>query len=251
MYQQIDVTKRRSEPPAILNTLTEVPHALFEIGSLPVMLPGLSLLPRGDGHSVLLVPGFMAGDRSLGILKRYLTFMGYRTETWGVGRNTGKSEHLFEHLPAKLQQMFEQSSQPISLVGQSLGGVFVRELARKYPDRVRQVITLGSPFGAQDGAVTMRAITHLFKFSAGQSIEEMASMVHDRTRSPSVPSTAIYSKCDGVVDWQACCESEEDELTQNIEVAGSHCGMGFNSMIYCILADRLAQNVQQWKKFKS
>jgi pimeloyl-ACP methyl ester carboxylesterase len=200
---------------------------------------------------VLLIPGFLAGDSSLGVLKRYLTRMVYQAETWGLGRNTGRSEHLFDYLPERLHEMAAQAGEPVSLIGQSLGGVFGRELARQYPDQVRQVITMGSPFGAKNSAVTMRALTHLYKASSGDTVHEMLSMMQERRiqDSPDVPVTAIYSKGDGVVHWRACREMVEDHKTQNVEIIGSHCGMGFNPAIYYILADRLAQNPDSWSRF--
>ena len=251
MYEQIDVSRYRGRPPALINTLTEVPRALFEAGSLYTMLPSLSMLKRGDKHPLLLIPGFMAGDGSLGLLKRYLRYMGYRPETWGYGRNTGSPEHLFDHLPEKLMEMYEKKGKPISLIGQSLGGVYARELAREYPDMIRQVITLGSPFRVRNSAVTMRALSHLFRASSGMTIDEMIEVMRDRDyhESPDVPVTAIYSRGDGVVHWDSCRETVEDHHTQNIEVSGSHCGMAFNPAIYYIIADRLSQKDRKWRKF--
>ncbi|MBO6655939.1 MAG: esterase [Pseudomonadales bacterium] len=251
MYEQIDVARHRDRPPALINTLTELPRALFEAGSLCTMLPSLSLLKRGDPHPTLLIPGFMAGDASLGLLKRYLQHMGYQPETWGYGRNTGNPEHLFDHLPEKLARMYETTGKSISLIGQSLGGVYARELAREYPRMVRQVITLGSPFKVRNSSTTMRALTHLFKASSGMTIDEMVELMRDRAfhESPNVPVTAVYSRGDGVVHWDACRETVEDHHTQNIEVPGSHCGMGFNPAIYYIIADRLAQRDENWQKF--
>ena len=96
MYEQIDISAHRSRPPSLLNTMTELPRAMLDLGGLSAMLPSLSLAKRGDGHPLLLIPGFVAGDMSLGLLKRYTKYLGYNTETWGVGRNMGHPEHLFE-----------------------------------------------------------------------------------------------------------------------------------------------------------
>ena len=225
---------------------------MVEATSLLTLLPSLSWLSTGDKHPVLLIPGFMAGDGSLGLLKQYLGFMGYQPETWGIGRNTGSPDHLFDHLPEKLDELYEKYEQPLSIVGQSLGGVFARELARDYPEKVRQIITLGSPLAAKNSAVTRRALRRLLKASAGHSIEDMVQMMRERNlnQSPDVPLTAVYSKGDGVVHWAACQEATEDHHTQNIEVPGSHCGMAFNPMIYYIIMDRLNQQVDAWQKFQ-
>jgi pimeloyl-ACP methyl ester carboxylesterase len=255
LYEELDVRAQRSNPPALFNTLTELPRALFEFGSLctflPTMFPALSLLSQGDRHPLLLIPGFLAGDQSLGILKRYLSCLGYDAQTWGYGQNTGRPEHLFDHLPEKLQQLADESGEPVSLIGQSLGGVYARELAREHPEVTRQVITLGSPFGANTGGTTIQALQELFRQSSGMSVEDMADLMAERDShiSPDVPVTAIYSKGDGVVHWEVCREADEDHHTQNIEVPGSHCGMGFNSLIYFIIANRLSQDMDSWGKF--
>ncbi len=251
LYEELDVERNRSRPPSFVNTLTELPRALLELGHLYTALPSLSLAARGDKHPLLLVPGFMAGDASLGLLRRYLRYLGYRPETWGFGRNMGSPEHLFDHLPERLADMADKAGEPVSLIGQSLGGVFSRELAREYPDLIRQVITLGSPFRISGSANTVRGLSHLFQVSSGRSVDEVIAMLRDRDfhQSPDVPLTAIYSKGDGVVHWESCREEEQDHHTQNIRVPGSHCGMGFNSVIYYIIADRLSQKVDAWQKF--
>jgi hypothetical protein len=251
LYEYLDLEAHRTQPPNLFNSLTEMPRALLEAGSLLTLMPSLSLLPRGDRHPLLLIPGFMAGDGSLGLFKRYLRMMGYEPRTWGYGTNMGRPEHLFDHLPERLLEMADETGQEVSLIGQSLGGVYARELAHQYPDMVRQVITMGSPFGARNGAITMRALSHLFEVSSGKTIDEMVEIMRGRHRneSPDVPVTAIFSKGDGVVHWSSCREMEEDHHTQNIEVAGSHVGMAFNAMIYYIVADRLSQDVDAWQKF--
>ena len=251
MYREPNRQQRRIRRPALINTLTEAPRALLEAGSLCTLLPMLPFLPRGDGHPILLMPGFMAGDRSLGLLKRYLRYLGYRPETWELGRNTGRVEHLFARLPQRLLGITDKAGEPASLIGQSLGGVFAREMAREYPQAVRQVITLGSPFAATNGRATLRTLAQLLRVASGRSIEEMSAIMRQRNLhiSPDVPVTAIYSKSDGVVHWAACREVVEDRHTQNIEVTGSHVGMAFNPVNYYIIADRLAQRPDRWKKF--
>lgn len=252
LYEEIDVTRYQSRPPLLFNTLTEAPRALFEASHLLAMMPSLSLSARGDKHPLLMIPGFLAGDASMAMMKRYLAWMGYQPQTWGLGRNFGHPEHLFDHLPERLIEIAETAGEPVSLIGQSLGGVFARELAREFPDHVRQVITLGSPFGVSDNAGTLRTLAKLFRTTSGKTTQEMMSLMRDRSlhESPNVPVTAIYSKGDGVVNWEACLEEKEDCLTQNIEVPGSHCGMAFNSTIYYIIANRLSQAVKSWEKFR-
>jgi pimeloyl-ACP methyl ester carboxylesterase len=178
--------------------------------------------------------------------------MGYDAKGWGLGRNTGKFDIMANRLPDAFLSLAEKSGQKISLVGQSLGGVFSRELARLYPDQVRQVISLGSPIQMEKSEAVAGLVSRMFEQSTGMSPEEMREALEyfDESEAPKVPMTAIYSKGDGVVHWQACMELEEGPQTQNIKVCGSHCGMGFNPKIYHIIADRLAQKQSAWRKYE-
>lgn len=233
--------------------MTEFPRTLFEIGSLFAAMPLLAGQRRGDGHPVLVLPGFLAGDESTGILRRYLAHLGYTPLPWGLGRNTGRPELMQSHLPERLRAVASQYGRKITLIGQSLGGVFARELAKLQADTVRQVITLGSPFGTRHGGSAMSLVRHLFEQQSGMSIDAMRKLMLDEasTSSPPVPVTAIYSKGDGIVNWRVCREQVEDHQTQNIEVPGSHCGMAFNPAIYHVVADRLAQPEDDWQKYVS
>ena len=109
--------------PRALNSMLE-PRALFEMALLPASLPLLLKAPRGDGHPVLLLPGFMADEKSLIALKVFLQRKGYDVHTWGLGRNLGfRSKHA-SALPQKIRYLHHVSGRKVSLVGWSLGGVF-------------------------------------------------------------------------------------------------------------------------------
>ena len=251
MYEELEVDKYRSKPPSLLYSLTELPRTLVEMGSLAVTFPALASMPRGDGHSVMVLPGFMAGDESTIVLRRYLSGLGYNALPWDLGRNTGKAEIIEETLINRFKDLIDQYDGTISLIGQSLGGVYARELGRMFPAKVRQVITLGSPFGMSDAGGTNPLVNKLFERLAGMSVEDMRERVDmsDTSVTPPVPVTAIYSKADGVVNWEGCREADLDSQTQNIEVCGSHCGMAFNPSIYHIVADRLSQSSEDWQKY--
>ena len=247
------VNNKNSRHPPLLSTLTEIPRTLLEISSLAVMLPALASLPRGDGHPVLVLPGFMAGDESTSILRRYLSLMGYKALPWNLGRNTGKPEILERKLGKRFLEVSDQYQSKVSLIGQSLGGVFAREIARAFPAKVRQVITLGSPISVEESGSVTSLVSRLFENQSGLSVSAMRERlgVSQDMGSPPVPMTAIYSKRDGVVNWEACIELEEDFRTQNIEVSGSHCGMGFNPAIYYIIRNRLSQPEGGWVRYES
>ena len=245
------VSRNLAKPPPLLNTLSEVPRTLIELGSLAVMMPALAALPRGDGHPVLVLPGFMAGDESTYVLRQYLSLMGYKALPWKLGRNTGKPEILEYKLDDRFQDISEKYEGKVSLIGQSLGGVFARELARRHPKKVKQVITLGSPFSVGESGSVNSLVTRLFEKQSGMSVKGMRERfdVSAHDKAPPVPMTAIFSKGDGIVNWRACRELEAGTQVQNVEVRGSHCGMAFNPAIYYIIRNRLAQNEDAWEKY--
>ncbi|MFT5098567.1 MAG: pimeloyl-ACP methyl ester carboxylesterase [Patiriisocius sp.] len=250
MYEQLDVEKPPG--PSLKNLLTEIPRTLFQLGTLPMVWPMLRTLSKGDGHKVMVLPGFMASDSSTALLRRYLERMGYSPVGWDLGRNTGSFDIMATRLPEVFLDLVDSTDGKISLIGQSLGGVFARELGRLYPDQVRQVISLGSPIRMDKSDAVASIVARLFEQSTGMTPEEMRDALEffDESVSPPVPMTAVYSKGDGIVHWQGCMEELEDGMTQNIQVCGSHCGMAFNPAIYHIVADRLAQAENNWVKYK-
>jgi len=135
------------------------------------------------------------------------------------------------------------------LIGWSLGGVFAREIAKKRPNLIRQVITLGSPFRA---VVEKNNATWLYTYaSGGQKVEDIdPALIAELPNPAPVPTTAIYSKEDGVVPWEYCMEKEETAIHQNIQVRGSHLGLGVNPSVLHIIADRLLYSSEDWQHFK-
>ena len=236
--------------PSALLALTELPRALFELGSLPFAAPALATAPRGDGHPVLVLPGFIASDTSTGVLRAYLKRMGYDAHAWELGRNLGPRAigAEGEKLVARLRAIHEATGQKVSLVGWSLGGIMARIVARRAPDAVRQVITLGSPFAGSPKATN---VWRAYEYLTGHHVESdnARGQLAEAASAPPVPSTAIYSREDGVVAWQICMEAPGPE-TDNIEVHGSHCGMGVNPAVLYAVADRLAQPANDWHPFE-
>ena len=233
-------------PPSLLLTAIELQRALGELSTLPAALPLLRRVPRGDGHPVLVLPGFTASDLSTTPLRRYLTGLGYNVFAWELGRNWGLAGDLEERMYQRTEEIYEQTGEAISLVGWSLGGIYAREIARRLPHASRQVISLGSPFAT--AGVGSYAV-HVYDSVTGERMTgRRATLKGTIAEPPPVPSTAIYTKTDGVAAWQTCMEIES-ATTDNIEVVGSHCGLGFNPLVLYAVADRLAQAAGEWKPF--
>ncbi len=217
--------------------LAEAPRVISEIASLMSAAPFLYQAPRGDGHPVLVLPGFGAGDGSTTVLRGFLTSLGYPTRRWNLGTNLGPAmSDLSLELAARLEEVFVDSGErKVSLVGWSLGGVYARLLARRYPGMVRQVITLGSPFAGRPDPTGRRRTSRLRRL-AGEPL-------------PGIPSTAIFSKTDSIVPWQIATQ-QPSEIAENIEVDASHAGLGFNPAVLYAIADRLANRDGAWRPFQ-
>ena len=190
----------------------------------------------------------MADSDSMAMLRRWLDGLGYNAIPWGLGRNVGPRGILMERLIATVGDLAREHRQPVSLIGHSLGGVFAREIAKVIPTQVRQVITLGSPFRQTDANGTAAGVLRLVEMAAGEEADDLKRRMGDISRPAPVPSTAIYSRTDGIANWKACIE-EETPYTDNIEVYSSHSGMGFNPAVYYAIGDRLAQPAGMWRKF--
>jgi esterase/lipase len=208
---------------------------MADLGML-LTAPWLAAAPCGDGHGVLVLPGFLATDTSTGLMRRYLRRLGYTVRGWELGRNLGPTDRVLDQLPCAVAALANWTGGPVSLVGWSLGGVYAREMARQNPESVRQVITLGSPFALTDPRQS-RADA-LYRRRAHLHANRVPPL--DQVAAPiPVPSTAIYSRRDGIVAWQSCVESLT-ELHDNVEVCCSHLGFGVDAATLWLIADRLA-----------
>lgn len=241
-------------------------RAILEFGAFFLAYPFLRTAPRGDGHPVLVLPGLAASDVSTELLRAYLKDLGYAPHGWDLGRNLGHHHTVEGEMLDRLMELHHRYRRKVSVIGWSLGGVFARELAKEAPDAVRLAIALGSPIAC---CARSTNAWRLFELASGKRVsvhcrhkiaarravgdhaisdDHCAICGHGRHHAPAVPTTSIFSRTDGIVAWQ-CSLEEEGDKAENIEVEGSHFGLGVNALALYAIADRLAQPAGAWAPF--
>jgi len=237
-----------ARPPHAAFALSEPMRAIGELTSFYMLRPFMRMLPQGDGHGVLVLPGFMASDTSTVPLRSLLNDLGYRAVGWNLGRNLTVDNAKIEAMQAGLSELYEETGGKVSIIGWSLGGVFARELAKLMPEMVRQVISLGSPISDDRNHTNAR---RLFELINGPEPEPIRSgNFRQLAIAPPVPTTSIYTRSDGVVHWRGSIQAQDHDQTENIEVYASHIGLGVNPWAVYAIADRLAQPEGTWERFK-
>jgi pimeloyl-ACP methyl ester carboxylesterase len=242
----MSVTVEALSPPSKALMMLEG-RAVSEFGAFWLLRPWLSAAPRGDGHPVLVLPGLLADDMSTRPLRGFLNSHGYKAHGWKQGRNLGLRGSVESDMLARIDELYERHGQrKISLIGWSLGGLYARQLAKITPYKVRSIISLGSPFAGSPKATNA---WHIYEMASGTTIEDQ-ELVNGGSLAdaPPVPTTSIFSRTDGICAWQTCLNVEAAEV-ENIEVYGSHCGLGHHPAAVYAIADRLAQPEGKWRKF--
>ena len=235
-----------------LLVVAEPARSASELAASVLLAPVLAVQRRGDGHCVLVIPGWLADDRSTALLRRYLNTLGYDARGWGLGVNRGATLGNVAALRQRLMDLARSSGTAVSIIGWSLGGHYAYQLARRHPASVRQLITLGAPAGTG----------HAWTRTASRTVDRMAERPAARRRpvraTPRpwderaplrVPVTAIHSRTDPILTWQRSLVPTA-QRRQNISVPGSHTGLAHNPLVLHVIADRLAQSPQCWKPFR-
>ncbi len=241
-------------PPSLLASVLEA-RVFYELALLPCSLPMLSMAPQGDGHPVLLLPGFMSSELPLTALETYLRDRGYAVETWGLGRNVGFQPRHAEAIEQKIRFLHHRSGRKVSLVGWSLGGVFALYGAHQASECVRQVITLGSPVSVDpEGSASpplVKAMYRLIAHPIGPQAHAMQPRARKLRRHEPLPMpvSCLYSLSDGVVPPQEATMDGDPSRHENVRVPSSHIGLGFNPMVLWIVAERLSQPEGRWTPF--
>ena len=237
-------------------------EALFGVDWLALRLSPVYYgigVPRGNGASVIVIPGFLGSDNYLIELYYWLRRIGYKSYYSRIGRNAECPDVLTQRLFQTMDQAYEETGRKLHLVGHSLGGLLARSAAEQRPEQVEQVISLASPFRdirvhpmilAAAGFVRGRIVRERGDDHAkrgcytGDCTCQFATSL--RSEMPAgVKHTAIYTKTDGVVDWRSCIE-EDDKF--NIQVEGTHSGLAFNPQVYRTIGTLLAGGTKRSKR---
>jgi pimeloyl-ACP methyl ester carboxylesterase len=224
------------KPPSMALALSDGPRALMDAAFLQLTAPLLRKMPKAKGqHSVMVIPGFLGDDLGNGPLIRYLRSLGYHASGWKQGRNLGTHNFNEAGLRDTLEKLVIAGGGKVSLIGHSLGGIYAREIARMEPEVIRQVITLGSPFamGQDEASHAARLYNRLNPEEQKQALDPAP---------PPVPTTAIFTRADGVVNWRSSMQHGDYPNAHNIEVPGSHIGLNVNSAVWYWVARKLAEN---------
>lgn len=238
----MQATNEVTAPSALLQMMET--RALFEYVGTTMMWPLLSSAPKGDGHTVLVIPGFLADDRSTGVLRRFLRQRGYDAQGWNIGRNLGPRDGVLEALVSRLDQLRDGSGSKVSVVGWSLGGVYAKMLANARPDAVRSIQMLGSPITGNPKATNAWRLYELLSGKRSDDAEHWSKAAHN----DEVPATSILTETDGVVAWQNSLQADGPK-SENIKVYASHLGLGVNASVLYAIADRLSQPEGSWAPF--
>lgn len=222
-------------------------RALLEAAALvPSAAVLLATAPKGDGHHVVVIPPFGAGDTFTTVLRTFLRRLGYQVHKWHRPEVLGMHRLATVAIP-RISDLRRSSEGRISVIGHSLGGIYAREIARSAPDDIRDVISIGSPFS---GDMKSNYVWPMYEVATGTRIDSIPTrFLEQMSEPPGVPATAIFSKSDGVAHW-SCCVERDGPTTENIEVIGSHIGLLHNPAVFYVIANRLAQPEGEWQPFR-
>ena len=213
-------------------------------------------IPHGDGSAVILIPGFLGTDLYLSQMHTWLERIGYRPYLSGIGLNAECPNLLIKYrLQETIEKALDETGRKIHLIGHSLGGIIARSVACQRSQAVQSVITLASPFRGTVVHSTVLQATEKVRlrilkehgknvlptcYTARCTCDFLNSL---RTEIPScVFETALYTYDDGIVDWRYCRTGNKKV---DFEVPGTHIGLAFNSSVYNIVANRLAEASSQ------
>jgi pimeloyl-ACP methyl ester carboxylesterase len=225
----------RLKPPHRLLRILEL-RAVLEVAALLPTLPVLLSRPRGDGRQIMLLPGLFNDDRSMWPLRQYLCALGYDALPWALGRNNGQPEVDAGRVVEQIRKI-RRKGEAVTLIGWSLGGVIAREVARREPKNVREVLTLGTPV---EGGPKYTAGARQFALRQNIDLDELERRIHDiNAQGIRQPLTIVYSRSDGIVSWRAAIDRYNPHARHK-HIVSSHLGLGFNPLVWRHVANTLS-----------
>jgi hypothetical protein len=240
---------------AVRSSFPAPPWSLLAVEPLRALFDALSAaagceaLPVGDGHPVVVYPGLGGSAFATAHLRAFLKDSGFTVHDWEGGVNTGHTGALDDWLAGleeRVRELHRRHERTVSLVGWSLGGVYAREIAKRCPESVRQVITLATPFNSLGQGNHAGAFYQWFRPEPTHLPPEVEARLAE---CPPVPTTSIYSKTDGIVAWRGCIARRSDRA-ESVEVSASHLGMVSHPQVLRIIANRLAQPEGGWRPLR-
>jgi len=209
-------------------------------------------VPKGDGSPTIVVPGFLGSDLYLYELHFWLSRIGYKSYLSNIGWNADCLNTLSEKLIATIKKANQDTGKKVNLIGHSLGGVLSRSAAVQHPELVESVTTLASPFRGVKSHPRVLEIREKIRKRIFREVDEKefphcytghcdcvaVKSLHDGLPKD-MKQTAIFTKSDGIVDWESCVSRTE---SNNYEVTGTHVGLVYNFKVYKLIAERLINN---------
>lgn len=230
---EIQQIREKKKPSAFLH-FTEIFRSIYETVKGILFLINTPKSNIGKGQVVIVVPGLLSSNFATTILRKYLNKIGFNAFGWESGFNLGRLESL-AIIIKQVENAATQYNQKVILIGWSMGGIFVREVAKDQPNSIKKVITIGSPFADVNAPNHAKWAYDLFN-----NVNTIDQNIINQIHLPApVPTTALYSKTDGMVPWEACMEIEENETHKNIEISSSHFGMGANPNVLKVVVENL------------
>jgi hypothetical protein len=220
-------------PPSFASFIGEVRGAVQPLRLL-ANRARLTGTPTVADQVVLVFPGLGAGDSSTWPLRRWLRARGAQAHGWNLGINRGDPSAVLDACIVRAESLSARSGRPVHMVGWSLGGVIAREIGRDRPAISASVVTFGTP---NLGGPRFSRAHRRYSSSQLQAIEE--TIADRRTRLISVPVTSIYSRHDGIVNWQSCVD-RDTPTARNIEVSSTHLGMGVDPDVWSLIAEAIS-----------
>lgn len=242
------------DPPTLVQTLASLPRSGLEIFRLSLLFRRLvAKAPRGDGHPVLALPGYGGGDGSMVIMRQFFERIGYQPFALDLGVNFEAAEDRIrciedavafrEKMTAlvklRVAEIYHQTGQTVSLVGWSMDGLYGFDLSQQAPQMIRQLITLGAPFGDPRGTSMFNLMRRINRSNVAIEDQDF-SLWLDKTqlKTAAVPICIVYSERDGIVASDIAMLAEASCL-EHIEISSSHIGFTVNPEVYALLGELL------------